>query len=44
MHTTTYRSKERKGSTDDSVLQRGKSCTGDFELYNTKNGKNEFYG
>jgi hypothetical protein len=43
MHTTTDGRKESKGSTDDRVLQRGKSCTGAFELYNTENGKNEFY-
>jgi hypothetical protein len=43
MHREIYRRKERKGSPDGRALQRGQSCTGDFDLYNTKKGKNEFY-
>jgi hypothetical protein len=42
-HQTTDERKERKESTDGSTLQIGKGCTGAFELYNTENGKNDFY-
>jgi hypothetical protein len=44
MHTTTDGRKESKKSTNGRVLQKVKSGTGSFEHYNTKNGKNEFYG
>jgi hypothetical protein len=39
----TQQQMEKKGSTDDRALRRGKSCVIAFELYNTQNGKNEFY-
>jgi hypothetical protein len=35
--------KERKESIDGRVIYIGKGCTSDFELYNTKSGKNDFY-
>jgi hypothetical protein len=35
--------KETKERTDGREFQIGKGCTGACELYNTKNGKNDFY-
>lgn len=32
-----------KGSINGKVIHKGKGCTSTWELYNTANGKNEFY-
>jgi hypothetical protein len=43
MHQATDERNATKESTDGRALQIGKGCTSAFELYNTENGKNDFY-
>jgi hypothetical protein len=42
-HRAIEKRKETKESIDGRVLQIGTGCTSSFELYNTENGKNDFY-
>jgi hypothetical protein len=43
MHQAINERKESNESTNGRTLKIGKGCTSSFELYNTKNGKNDFY-